>query len=125
MKPEYIKTLLRKALSIGFYYNAAKRMNNAEQYILLYPEGTIVGMDPTSALALADKDPRYVIFTELGSGYGRGIMKTISAIDELWIQPYMAKTKDIDIFKLAGMKFEEKKIEAVVEESEESKKKRR
>lgn len=81
LKPEYIKTLLRKALSIGFYYNTAKRMNNAEQYILLYPEGTIVAMDPMSALALNEKDPRHVVFTELGSGYGRGIMKTISAID--------------------------------------------
>ena len=105
LPPEYIRTLLRKALAIGFYYNTAKIMNNADHYILLYPEGTVVSMDPYSALFLQEKNPRYVVFTELASGYGRGVMKTISSVDGDWILPYMPKTKDIDIFRLAGIKF--------------------
>jgi hypothetical protein len=36
-------------------------------------------------------------------------MRTISAVDGEWILPYMSRTKDIDIFRLAGMKFEPKK----------------
>lgn len=68
-------------MAVGFYYNSAKIMNNADHYILLYPEGTVVSMDPSSALSLEEKYPRYVVFTELGSGYGRGVMKTISAVD--------------------------------------------
>jgi hypothetical protein len=32
-------------------------------------------------------------------------MKTLSAIDEEWILPYLPKTKDVDVFQLAGMKF--------------------
>jgi hypothetical protein len=62
-------------------------------------------MDPFCALSLQDKYPRYVLFTELGSGYGRGVMRTTSAIDEEWILPYIPKTKDVDVFQLAGMKF--------------------
>lgn len=57
-------------------------MNNADHYILLYPEGSVVSIDPVCALALQEKYPRYVVFTELGSGYGRGVMRCISAIDE-------------------------------------------
>lgn len=34
---EYTRTLLRKALSTGFYFNSAKIMNNGDNYILLYP----------------------------------------------------------------------------------------
>lgn len=50
-----------------------------------------------------------MVFTELGSGFGVPIMRTISAIDGDWVLPYMSRTKDIDIFRLAGMKFEPKK----------------
>lgn len=44
-------------------------------------------------------------------------MKTISAIDEQWIEPYLSKTKNVDVFKLAGLKFETKITSTVEEES--------
>lgn len=52
LPPEYVRTLLRKALATGFYFNSAKIMNNAENYLLLYPEGTVVTLDPTCALSV-------------------------------------------------------------------------
>jgi|JI6StandDraft_1071083.scaffolds.fasta_scaffold02350_6 hypothetical protein len=109
LPPEYVRTLLRKALATGFYFNSAKIMNNAENYLLMYPEGTVVSLDPTCALSVQELYPKYVVFTELGSGFGVPVMRTISAVDGEWILPYMARTKDIDIFRLAGMKFEPKK----------------
>jgi hypothetical protein len=105
LPPEYIRTLLRRSLATGFYFNSAKIMNNAENYLLMYPEGTVVALDPTCALAIQELYPKYVVFTELGSGFGLPIMRTISAVDGDWVLPYMSRTKDIDIFRLAGIKF--------------------
>ena len=51
--PEKYKSgLLRKVLSIAFYFNTAKLTSNRQAYILNYPEGTLVTLDPTSALGL-------------------------------------------------------------------------
>lgn len=54
--PQYAKTLLRKCLSISFYFHTARISANEQAYILNYPEGTVAVIDPTSALALQGKD---------------------------------------------------------------------
>lgn len=54
--PQYSKTLLRKCLSISFYFHTARISANEQAYILNYPEGTVAVIDPTSALALQGKD---------------------------------------------------------------------
>ena len=56
MPPQYYKTLLRKCLSISFYFNTALISANQQAYILNYPQGTVAVIDPTSALARQGKD---------------------------------------------------------------------
>lgn len=101
--PQYSKTLLRKCLSISFYFNTAQISANLQAYILNYPEGTVAMIDPTSALALQGKMAETVLYTQLGGGSTHGIMRTLSVIDSKWIKSYLPKTKNIDTFRLAGM----------------------
>lgn len=79
--PQYAKTLLRKCLSISFYFNTAHISANHQAYILNYPEGTVAIIDPTSALARQGKDAEILLYTELGGGSNHGIMHTVSVID--------------------------------------------
>ena len=53
---QYSKTLLRKCLSISFYFNTAQISANQQAYILNYPKGTVAAIDPTSALARQGRD---------------------------------------------------------------------
>lgn len=50
-------------------------------------------MDPTSTLGLLNLDSPSVLFTELGAGSSRGIMRQVSIIDSKWITKYLPKTK--------------------------------
>lgn len=53
-------------------------------------------------------------------------MRTISAVDADWILPYLPRTKDIDIFRLAGVRFgPAREIQSTIEEDEETKKRKR
>ena len=71
-------------------------------------------IDPTSALEQQNVKARTVLFTELAAGGNRGIMRTISMIDSKWIKDYLPKTKEIDIFRLAGIEFNSERKEKVV-----------
>lgn len=82
-------------------------------------------MDPTSALGLLNLDSPAVLFTELGAGSSRGIMRQVSIIDHKWIQKYLPKTKNVDNFRLAGIIFSnDRLVKPKQEESEEVKKQR-
>ena len=81
----YAQKLLRKCLSISFYFNTARISANEQAYILNYPEGTIAILDPTSALALQEKDGEVLLYTELGGGSSHGIMRTVSIVGAKWI----------------------------------------
>ena len=82
-------------------------------------------MDPTSALGIQDSVGECVLFTELGAGSSKGIMHTVSLIDNRWISSYLGKTKQIDNFRLAGIAFDsERKTKGKEEESEKVKKER-
>lgn len=84
--PEKYKTnLLRKCLAIAFYFNTARLSSNGQAYLLNYPDGTVVTMDPTSSLGLQNIDSPCVLFTELGAGSSKGIMRQVSIIDKKWI----------------------------------------
>lgn len=63
LPPKYQAALLRKVLSIAFYFNTARLTGNGQAYLLNYPEGTVVIMDPTSALGLQNFDSPSVLFT--------------------------------------------------------------
>lgn len=63
LPPKYQAALLRKVLSIAFYFNTARLSGNGQAYLLNYPEGTVVIMDPTSALGLQNLDSPSVLFT--------------------------------------------------------------
>jgi hypothetical protein len=82
---KYQAGLLRKCLSIAFYFSTARLSNNGQAYLMNYPEGTVVSMDPTSALGLLNLDAAYVLFTELGAGISKGIMRQVSVIDKKWV----------------------------------------
>ena len=86
----------------------------------------MVVLDPTSALAMQGINARTVLFTELGAGGQKGIMRTVSIIDSKWIKSYLPRTKDIDVFRLAGISFDTKRDAKgqKEEESEEDKVKR-
>ena len=123
--PQYSKTLLRKCLSISFYFNTANISANQQAYILNYPEGTVAVIDPTSALARQGKDGETLLYTELGGGGTHGIMHTVSIIDSKWIKSYLPRIKEVDIFRLAGMEVERsRRITEKVELTEEEKRKR-
>ena len=53
---QYSQTLLRRCLSIAFYYSTARLSANGQAYILNYPEGTVAVLDPSSALGMQGKD---------------------------------------------------------------------
>jgi len=89
--PQYSKTLLRKCLSISFYFNTAHISANQQAYILNHPKGTVAVIDPTSALARQGKDVETLLYTELGSGASHGIMHTVSMIDQKWIKAYLPR----------------------------------
>lgn len=72
--------------------------------MLNYPEGTVVGLDPTSALSQQNIISPCLLFTELGMGGSRGIMRSVSIIDPKWIEPYLKRTREIDFFRLSGIK---------------------
>lgn len=84
---------MRKVLSIAFYFNTARLSGNGQAYLLNYPEGTLVSMDPTCALGLLNLDSPCVLFTELGAGNSKGIMRQVSIIDKKWIESYLPRTK--------------------------------
>lgn len=84
---------MRKCLSIAFYFSTARLSSNGYGYLLNYPEGTVVSIDPTSALGILNLDSPSVLFTELGAGSSKGIMRQISIIDKKWIEHYLPKTK--------------------------------
>lgn len=63
LPPKYEVALLRKSLSIAFYFSTARLSGNRQAYLMNYPEGTVVSMDPTSALGLLNLDAAYVLFT--------------------------------------------------------------
>lgn len=82
---KYSAALLRKCLSIAFYFNTARLSNNGQVYLTNYPEGSVVSMDPTSALGILNLDAAYVLYTELGAGTSKGIMRQVSVIDKRWV----------------------------------------
>jgi hypothetical protein len=85
MPEEYVRSILRRNLAMAFYYNTSRLTNNEEAYMLNYPEGTVVGLDPTSALSQQNIISPCLLFTELGMGGSRGIMRSVSIIDPKWI----------------------------------------
>ena len=77
-------------------------------YLLIYPEGSIVDIDSNSVFSLTETFPDCVIYTELGgSVQTRGVIKLLSDIKMSWIQPMLNKLKEVDVFKLAGITFED------------------
>ncbi len=75
--------------------------------MLLYPEGNVVDVDPASVYTLKQKYPDFVIFTELGGmGSKRGVMRIVSEIKNAWTEPYKNKIINVDLFRLAKIKFD-------------------
>ena len=82
-------------------------MANSNQDYILISEGNIVSIDIQSIYTLREEFPDCVIFTELsGTSIVRGMMRLVTRIDLEWIQPYVAKMKGVNIFKLAQEKGE-------------------
>lgn len=82
-----INEQIKLSLCSGFYYNTARMMHNAEGgYLMVYPEGTVVDMDPNSVYTVMNYFPECVIFTELGgTNIIRGMMKLVSEINIEWV----------------------------------------
>jgi len=53
--------------------------------VLNYPEGTVVGLDPGSVIEQRNVVSPCILYTELGMGNNRGIMRSVSIIDPKWI----------------------------------------
>lgn len=90
------------ALCSSFFFNGARRVHNMSEDYLLLSEGTMVSIDPQSAIAVRQSYPEYIVFTELGgSGQSRGTMRTCTAVEAKWIEPYivMVQTFRSDRFK--------------------------
>jgi hypothetical protein len=84
MPEEYVRIILGRNLAMALYYNTARLTNNEEAYMLNYPEGTVLGLDPTS-LSQQNIISPCLMFTELGIGGSRGIMRSASIIYPKWI----------------------------------------
>lgn len=90
------------ALCSSFFFNGARRVHNMSEDYLLLSEGIMVSIDPQSAIAVRRSFPEYVVFTELGgTGQARGTMRTCTAVEGAWIEPYsyLVKTFRSDRFK--------------------------
>ncbi len=72
-------------------------INTPESYIVIN-EGTIVNIDPSSIYFIKNLYPSYVIFTELsGTSVARGMMRSITEIDPIWIADYEILHKKINL----------------------------
>lgn len=90
------------ALCSSFFFNGARRVHNMSEDYLLLSEGIIVNIDPQSAIAVCKSYPEFIVFTELGgTGQARGTMRTCTAVEAAWIEPYalLVKTFRSDRFK--------------------------
>lgn len=90
------------ALCSSFFFNGARRMHNISEDYILLSEGTTVALDPQSAISICQSYPEFLVFTELGgTNQARGTMRTCTAVEEGWIQPYshLIKTFRGDRFK--------------------------
>lgn len=93
----------RLALTSGFFFNSARKVVNSNQDYLLIAEGNIVNIDLQSIYTLKDEFPDCVIFTELsGTSIVRGLMRLVTKVEQAWIQPYVGKMKNVNLFRLAG-----------------------
>lgn len=111
--------LIRMTLASGFHFNAAKRLPNSKEDYILMHEGNTVILDPSSSYSKKEKYPNYLIFTELGGNsmglnlfnLARGFMRLVSEVERSWVEGYMDMSKELDLFRLAGMEIDTAKIE--------------
>lgn len=104
--------VFRLSLFTGFFFNSARKIINKDgSYILVYPEGNVVDVDPQSVYVSTNFYPNFVIFTELGgTSILRGVIRLLSAVAAAWIKLYMKKTEDVDMFRLGGMPIDSKQV---------------
>ncbi|KAL4497398.1 hypothetical protein ABPG72_011333 [Tetrahymena utriculariae] len=107
--------IFRLALASGFYYNSARKVQNStDSYLLIYPEGNVVDIDPQSVYSISQNYPPHVIFTELGgNNQVRGVMRYVSQIDPFWVSPYVSMIKNVNAKRLAGLDQNQTKQEIV------------
>ena len=65
-----------------------------------------MSLDPGSALSLQNSVSPYLLYTELSTGGSRGMMRSVSIIDNKWIESYLKRIKEIDFFRLSGIELE-------------------
>lgn len=84
----------------------------------------MVNIDIQSIYTLKEEFPDCVVFTELsGTTLIRGMMRLVTEIPLIWIQPYLSRMKSVDIYSLAGNKPEINKNGAKRKREEEEKEK--
>lgn len=60
--------------------------------------------------AISENFPNYVIFTELGgTSVVKGLMRQLSQIDSEWVKKIIKRNQLVDVFKLAGLVFDNKR----------------
>ena len=74
--------IFRMSLTTGFFFNSARKLHNNENlYLLIYPEGNVVEVDPQSIYNTIQEFPNTVVFTELGGNQvSKGVIRLISMI---------------------------------------------
>jgi hypothetical protein len=99
---------LALALVQGFFYKSARKMHNCENYLLLHPRGTVVELSPQSVFSMTGVLPSHLVFTELAGQNHHCAMQTVTAVRPEWIKTLLLKTENLDLFRLAGIRFEER-----------------
>ena len=61
----YNSDIFRLAMTMGFFFNSARKLANSDTDYLMISDGNIVSLDPSSAFSLKENYPQCLIFTEL------------------------------------------------------------
>ena len=98
----YKSTLLRIALSQGFYMNSCRKVpSGSEHSYITVNEGFLVKLDRgnSNVFALHDYYPDWLIYTDLSGSQGgqSGLIKMAFEIDLSWIKDKIPRLKDIDV----------------------------
>jgi ATP-dependent RNA helicase DHX8/PRP22 len=103
---DYEKTnsLVRMALSQGFFMNSAKKITNSTDgsSYLRISDGNVITIDQFSSISVKKMKPDLVLYTELGGSGHKAVMKQVSIIELKWISDMLSLLKKVDIIKLRG-----------------------
>jgi ATP-dependent RNA helicase DDX35 len=85
--PEERSIAIRKCITAGFFFNAAKLRNDGRYYTIRGPNHILVTPSPSSIFSTHGSHAEYILFCETHDGSRGGIeLSSVSVIDPRWLR---------------------------------------